>query len=69
VGAGPVNVTVPAEFAAPPTTAVGAIETDVSAGGLTVSVAVFVTLAYTAVIVTGVEDPTADVFAVNGAVV
>jgi hypothetical protein len=69
VGAGPVSVTVPAEFAAPPTTATGAIVTDVSAGGLTVSVAVFVTLAYTAVIVTGVEEPTADVYAVNGAVV
>ena len=57
-GAGPFRVTVPVELSDPPVTDVGLRDTDDTAGGLTVSVAVCVPLSV-AEIVTGVVVPTA----------
>jgi hypothetical protein len=60
----PVSVTVPVELV-PPSTLAGARVTDVSAAGVTVSVAVWVTPAQTAVIVTEVEEATPSVVTVK----
>jgi hypothetical protein len=68
VGAGLASVTVPVE-GLPPMTEVGDRPTDVSTGGVTVRVAVWLTLLKEAVIVTGVLAATGSVVAVKVAVV
>jgi hypothetical protein len=67
-GAAALRVTVPVEFANPPTTVAGLTETDRSSG-LTVRVAVLFVPAYVPVMVAAWFEVTTDVVAVNVAVV
>jgi hypothetical protein len=68
VGAGPFRLTVPVDDV-PPMTEAGERETPVSAGGVMVKVAVWLTPLNVPVIVTDVDDATAVVFTLNVAVV
>jgi hypothetical protein len=64
LGAAPVNFTVPVE-AAPPTTVLGASDSELNTGAVTVSVADLIDPPLLAVIVTGVEDATGIVATLN----
>ena len=68
LGAAPVNFTVPVE-PAPPTTVLGASDSELNAGAVTVSVADFIDPPLLAVIVTGVADATGIVEILNVAFV